>query len=204
MIDAYDVTIFDRSDHELEEFLMFCLAVAGKKATVIAQKIDQLLCGAEAGETPFDYVARLDAQGLLHDRLRAVKLGKYRVLSRAYPAVASLFKGRLREVSPADLETVVGIGPKTARYFLLHSRKDPGPIAVIDTHVMKFLRHIGHDVPLRLPTRAEYPRLEALMIEAAGRSGMSMADFDLAVWSHYASGGASPLPTFILEKENAR
>ena len=197
MIDAYDVTVFDRTHAQLEELLLFCLAVAGKKASMIAKKLEALLGGRDAGETPFSYVARLDACGELEASLRAVGMGKYRVLCRAYPEVARRFAGRLEEVSAVELETVVGIGPKTARYFLLHSRRDPGAIAVIDTHVMKYLRHIGHEVPARLPTRSQYPRLEALMIAAASASGMSMADFDLAVWAHYASRGVSPLPANV-------
>lgn len=195
MIDAYDVTKFDRTECELQEYLMFCLAVAGKKATVIAGKLNELLSGRSEDEDPFSYILRLEGCGSLEDELKRVRMGKYSLLGKAYPTVARLFSGRLSTAPISELEQVAGIGPKTARYFALHSRRDPGQIAVIDTHVMKYLRHIGHAVPGKLPTRSNYGRLERLMIDAASASGMSMADFDLAVWSHYASGGAKALPS---------
>lgn len=90
--------------------------------------------------------------------------------------------------------TIRGVGEKTSRYFLLHSRRDCGRIAVLDTHILKYLRHLGHIVPKGLPKGAGYARLEALVIAAADSAGMSMPDFDLAVWSHYASnpGGIKP------------
>lgn len=201
MIDAYDVTKFDRSERELQEYLMFCLAVAGKKATVIAAKLDEMLSGMKPEEDPFSYVLRLHSHGLLEAELMRVRMGKYSLLRHAYPMIAMRFIGRLSSVPISELETVKGIGPKTARYFALHSRSHPGDIAVIDTHVLKYLRDLGHSVPNRLPTRSNYGRLENLMIAAARRSGMGMAAFDLAVWSHYASGGATPLP--ILEQHGA-
>jgi Thermostable 8-oxoguanine DNA glycosylase len=194
MIDAYDVTRFDRTEAELQEYLMFCLAVAGKKASMIAQKLHDFLSPMEETETPFSYVSRLVAEDRLTGELLRVRMGKYGILGHAYPEIARRFPGRLATVPVAELETIRGIGPKTARYFVLHSRRDPGQIAVIDTHIMKYLRHLGHDVPVRLPTKANYARLEGLMIDAARMSGMPMADFDLAVWSHYASGGLAPLP----------
>ena len=201
MIDAYDVTRFDRTERELQEYLMFCLAVAGKKATVIASKLNELLTPMQPGEDPFSYVLRLQSHGLLEAELMRVRMGKYSLLRHAYPTIAMRFSGRLSSVPISELETVKGIGPKTARYFALHSRARPGDIAVIDTHVMKYLRHLGHPVPDRLPTRSNYRRLENLMIAAARSSGMGMADFDLAVWSHYASGGKTPLPS--LEQHGA-
>lgn len=195
MIDPHDVTNFSRSEAELQEYLMFCLAVAGKKASMIAGKLHAFLSGMHPGEDPFQYVLRLHASSELDGELRRIGMGKYSLLGKAYPTIAERFRGRLAHVPISELESVKGIGPKTARYFALHSRSTPGEIAVIDTHVMKYLRHLGHKVPKQLPTRSNYGRLEGLMIEAAKASGMSMADFDLAVWSHYASGGTSPLPS---------
>jgi thermostable 8-oxoguanine DNA glycosylase len=194
MIDPHDVTNFSRSEPELQEYLMFCLAVAGKKASMIAKKLNAFLSGSIPGEEPFAYVLRLHASSRLDAELRKVGMGKYDLLGKAYPMIAQQFRGRLAHVPIGELESIRGIGPKTARYFALHSRSAPGEIAVIDTHVMKYLRQIGHKVPKRLPTRSNYGRLERLMIDAAKASGMSMADFDLAVWNHYSSGGAWPLP----------
>lgn len=195
MIDAFKITDFRRNEHELEEYFLFCLAVAGKKASMISVKLEEFLSRRSAEEGPFDYVLRLASFGVLGDELRRVKMGKYGLLEHAYPASAALFYGRLSSAPVCELETMKGVGPKTARFFALHSRQDAGEIAVIDTHVMKFLRHMGHNVPPRMPDRRTYPRLEQLMLQAARDANMPMPQFDLAVWSHYASNGASPLPT---------
>lgn len=194
MIDAFKITDFARSEHELEEYFLFCLAVAGKKASMISSKLEQFLSRRSASEGPFDYVLRLESERSVGEELRRVKMGKYGLLEFAYPASARLFRGRLATAPVEELETIRGVGPKTARFFALHSRKEPGDIAVIDTHVLKYLRRIGHAVPDRMPDRRTYPRLERLMIDAAREAGMPMCQFDLAVWSHYASGGISPLP----------
>lgn len=191
MVDPFNVTNFERSLRELEEYFLFCVAVAGKKATMIAGKIDEFLSESRADETPFEYVLRLDFEGRLAERLLEVRLGKYAVLSRAYPLAAA--KPGLVHASSDELEMIPGVGPKTARFFILHTRPD-ARVAVIDTHVLKYLKSRGHKVPKGFPTGQTYARLEALMLEEIDASGMTGAEFDLAVWSHYASNGVSPLP----------
>lgn len=191
MVDPYNVTNFSRSRWELEEYFLFCAAVAGKKATMIAGKITQFLMEARADETPFEYVRRLVDEDRLTQRLKEVRLGKYAVLSSAY-ALAATTEGLL-EAEPEVLETIPGVGPKTARFFILHTRRG-ARVAVIDTHVLKYLKSRGRKVPKGFPTGRVYARLEAIMLEEMDASGMDRAEFDLAIWSHYASNGASPLP----------
>jgi len=43
MIDPSNITNFDRTDGELEEFALFAPAVAGKTADVQASKVNELL-----------------------------------------------------------------------------------------------------------------------------------------------------------------
>lgn len=195
MVDPFNVTDYSRSQHDLEEYFLFCLAVAGKKAVMIAAKVSAFLDGAAADESPFAYVLRLEREGTLADRLRDVKLGKYALLAQAYPAAA-----RVADISTApvdELEALPGVGPKTARFFVLHSRPE-ARVAVIDTHVLKFLRERGHDVPKGFPTSNAYSRLEGIMLREMDASGLPRAEFDLAVWSHYASNGATPLPVPLI------
>jgi len=193
MIDPYNITDFSRSRSDLEEFWLFCLAVAGKKATVIADKVAEFLKDAEEGETPFAYVRRLWSESTLRDRLKGVRLGKYALLEKAYSASVADAAPDLTTATAEDLESIPGVGPKTARFFILHSRKD-ARVAVIDTHVLKYLRMLGHSVPKGVPSGREYKRLEEIMLSEMDKSGMPRAEFDLAVWSHFASNGASPLP----------
>lgn len=194
MIDPFNVTDFDRSERDLEEYLFFCIAVANKTARIMAPKVALFLEASLPGESPFDCALRLEAQGLLLAELRRAKTGKYTTLVPAYPDAARRMRGRLSTATLDDLMTLKGVGEKTARYFVLHSRRDSGSIAVLDTHILKYLRHIGHDVPKGLPKGKVYARLEKLVIEAAQAAGMSMPEFDLAVWSHYASNPGADRP----------
>lgn len=191
MVDPYDVTDYGRGRSALEEYFLFCVAVAGKKAVMIAAKVAEFLEGSQPGESPFEYVLRLDGEGSLAARLKETRIGKYALLAKAYPAAARL--GDVSAATVEELEALPGVGPKTARFFVLHSRKD-ARVAVIDTHVLKFLRERGHETPKGFPTGAAYRRLEGLMLDEMEASGLSRAEFDLAVWSHYASNGKTPLP----------
>lgn len=194
MVDPFQITDFKRDDTALQEFWLFCVAVAGKKATMIASKIDEFLSGCQDGETPFDYVRRLASEDRLIERMTEVRLGKYALLDRAWRFTVSEAGPDLRTAQVSELQSIHGVGFKTSRFFILHSRAD-ADVAVIDTHVLKYLASLGHEVPDTIPVGETYLRLEAIMLDAARAAGMPMADFDLAVWKHYASGGAHPLPS---------
>jgi thermostable 8-oxoguanine DNA glycosylase len=193
MVDPYAITNFNRTESELQEFWLFCMAVAGKKATMIAGKIGEFLEEKSEGATPFDYVRRLVEENRLRERMMAVKLGKYALLEKGYAGSVSA-DGPDFTTAPADrLQEIQGVGFKTSRFFVLHSRRD-ADVAVIDTHVLKYLASLGHQVPSTIPTGDAYLALEKIMLTAARTAGMSMAEFDLRVWKHYASNGQHPLP----------
>jgi thermostable 8-oxoguanine DNA glycosylase len=194
MIDPTKITHFARTQHELEEFWLFCIAVAGKTASQIAAKIDQFLSGKTASEGPYDYVRRLITEDRLRPELERVKMGKYRLLVQGYAECVADSGPDLSTATPRDLEAIYGVKHKTARFFILHSREN-ADVAVIDTHVLKYLKHRGHDnIPDSVPQTARYYEIEELMKSEARLSALSFADFDLAVWNHYSSKGASPLP----------
>ncbi|MNK44132.1 hypothetical protein D3C87_628550 [compost metagenome] len=61
--------------------------------------------------------------------------------------------------------------------------------------MLKYLKHIGApNVPDSIPNGPDYLRLEKLLLAEAAKKKLAMADFDLAIWSHYAGGGVTPLP----------
>ena len=193
MVDPFEITDFGRGDAALQEFWLFCVAVAGKKATMIAGKVDEFLSGRAEGELPFDYVRRLVSEGRLVSRMQEVKIGKYALLDKAWSFTVSDAGPDLRTASADELQAIHGVGFKTSRFFVLHSRAD-ADVAVIDTHVLKYIASLGHEVPSSIPVGEPYLKLEAIMLSAARSAGMTMADFDLMVWKHYASGGVHPLP----------
>lgn len=203
MIDPYKITNYNRTDDELAEFWLFCLAVAGKKATMIAKKVDQFLEPARAPNQIFKgyfswlfYMANSGNCGSnLSHSLRSVKMGKYALLERGYAESAAKGIDWFRTASAEDIrKDITGAGYKTSRFFTLHSRANE-QVAVIDTHMLKYLNHIGApNVPDGIPNGSDYLRLEKILLAEAAKKKIAMADFDLKIWSHYASNGATPLP----------
>lgn len=189
MVDPTDVTKFDRNDHDLQEFWLFCLSVAGKSAATQVRNLDAFLRAAP-GTTPFDKISRLIAAGRLREALVDARMGQYRRLVRSLTESLSL---DLRTCTVADLEAIHGVGPKTARMLVMHSR--PGQrVAALDTHLLKFLRANGHpDAPKGTPASPKvYRRYEEAFLALADASGMGIAEFDLEIWRSLARLPAEP------------
>lgn len=193
-IDPFAITNYNRTDEELEAFWLFCLAVAGKKATTMASKVDSFI-NLTPEFSPFTTISRMDFIGTLNDSLKRIKMGKYSLLEKGYSESANKGVSWFRTASAEDIrKNITGAGYKTSRFFTLHSRANE-KVAVIDTHMLKYLNHIGaSNVPKSIPTGNDYLRLEQVLLAEAARKNMNMADFDLAIWSHYSSGGKTPLP----------
>jgi hypothetical protein len=133
MIDPNAVTDTARTVPQLEEFLLFCVVVAGKNADQQSRKLEAFLRGRE----PFRYVRSLGRSGALTDRLKEVRLGKYTLLAEAFARLAASDLD-LRACPWSELTAFPGIGIKTAKFFVLHSR--PGEMhGVLDTHVLSWI-----------------------------------------------------------------
>lgn len=187
MIYAEDITKYNCTTAELEERIMFWVAVAGKNANTQAHKLDEFLAlmrdGVRRPYSPFELIRRtLDVDKTLVLHMKAVGLGKYSLMERAYTMLARS-KWDLRTVSVETLETVPGIGPKTARCFVLHSREG-ARVAGLDRHVMRYLAAKGHcpDGQLAPGSPKEYARLEQAFLTECDTYGMTPADFDLMLW----------------------
>jgi thermostable 8-oxoguanine DNA glycosylase len=48
------------------------------------------------------------------------------------------------------------------------------------------MRELGYNVPKSTPTKKKYLEIERTFLELADKSGMSIAEFDLAIWNKYA------------------
>jgi hypothetical protein len=203
MIDPTNVTKYDRTDAELEEYFLFCTVVAGKTAMTQARLLDNFLNSLPMAEaSPFEriFARSMSGPGLM-SKLKASRLGQYNRLHRCWlQAIALLCNdplqarimgfsacGRtLRNCTLDDLESIPGIGPKTARFFLLHTRPNQ-KVAALDTHILHYLRDQGVETPKGSPGKgAKYRELELKFIELAEASGSSVADFDLQIWRQYS------------------
>lgn len=192
MIDPSDVTKFDRTDAELEEFLLFCIIVAGKKATTQAKKLDQFLNSIPdiARNTPFQIISEMINQGLLMDYIKASGMGQYNRLYRVFSEVLTL---DLRACTTDDLEVIKGIGPKTSRYFLLHSRNNQD-LAVLDRHILRWMSEkFGIKTPSNTPsTRKTYKFLEDMYVAYCKENNVSTATLDLAIWNWQSNKKLTP------------
>jgi len=185
MIDPARITNYSMNDYELQEMVIFWVCVAGKTATTIARCLDNLLEKIDAKErNPFEVIANIPKEELAI-KLRDNGIGCYTLKARAIKELATS-NLNLRECSIDDLEKIYGIGMKTSRCFIMHSRPEV-QCAGLDTHVLKFLKDQGHDVPKSTPgTKKKYLELEKLFINYVKKAGKTAAELDLEIWRKYS------------------
>ncbi len=199
MIDPQFVTKFDRTDRELQEFFIFAVCVAGKTATTTARAVERflnLLAYEEAEPATKDCMLRpltmvsLFSQTEVAEEMRKAGIGCYNQKAAAVSTAAKAVRAKmlnLRTCSIAELEALPWVGPKTARFFLLHTRPNVRA-AAIDTHILKHLAANGVQVPKQTPPAGRtYSRLEESFLTLADAANMTPADYDLQVWRSYAT-----------------
>lgn len=166
--------------------LIFAAVVAGKSEGFARKVVGRLL---EGDRLPFQTIHGLISDDRLDAALRLVRSGSYTRLGRCLP---ELIKLNPTTCTVEELEAVPGVGPKTARAFLLWTRPD-SRYAALDTHILKYLRFLGYAAPKSTPTGRKYQDLEIAFIQQAEVLGMTPAALDSQVWEHYAKG-APALP----------
>lgn len=193
MIDPVNMTRYGLSEQELEEVILFCCAVAGKNALTTAKALDKFLIGLRADNaldfdgSPFDLILgdlySNNTQEFLAQRLKSCGMGCYNHRARTFLALAHSNLD-LKTCSIEELEQIPGIGPKTARYFLLHTRENVR-VSVLDTHILRFMSDLGYQVPRSTPTGKRYLEIEQWFLNEADLSDKSLAQFDLDIWNEY-------------------
>lgn len=191
MIDPSNITNFNRTDEELEEFALFCPCVAGKTAKIQAGKLNDFLENLEKryGEgSPFDLVLKAAEDEILEDEMREVKIGKYSTLVPCFRALALNDVDNLRSIGVETLKQYPGIGDKTARFFIMHSREDT-EVATLDTHVLSWMdENLDVTVHPNAPrSTREYKRLEHHFLKEAERRGRHPAHLDLEIWNEHSA-----------------
>lgn len=188
LIDPNDVVCYTRDENELQMFWLFCLVVAGKTAKTQARLLDNFIQSldspyGEFNDTPMGRIHMAERQGVLLDRIKESRLGQFNRLHKAFMQSTMV---NLSEATVAELETIHGVGPKTARMFVMMSRKDQR-YAALDTHVLKHLRANGVEAPLSTPSGGKkYDLLEQEFLKLADASEMEVAEYDLMVWKQYS------------------
>jgi thermostable 8-oxoguanine DNA glycosylase len=184
LIDPKKITNFTRTQAELQSFFLFGLFCAGKNSDYAAKCLAKLLHNNE-GETPFEVLKNLGETGI-HNVLVASKIGQYGRLTKAIMDAVYL---DLSTCTLEELMSVHGVGPKTARFFLVHTRPNC-EYAVLDTHILKYMRDKGCTLaPENTPTNYKlYVELEKAFLYHAKIDFpfMSIADIDLTLWMKYS------------------
>ena len=173
------------SAFELEAKLFYSAVVAGKCATFANQCVARWLENVWSEETPFLTAARLDLDGSLEASLRKARTGNYQKLIRVL-RIAMLKKIDLSMVSPGELETIPGIGPKTSRFFVVWTRPEERH-AVLDVHILRWLAGKGYDVPVHTPSKKRYAEIEQMFLGEADKAGKTPRELDFEIWSRSAS-----------------
>jgi thermostable 8-oxoguanine DNA glycosylase len=171
--------------YEKEYFLIFSILVAGKKASIAMEKTWRLLEFTWGDETPFDYIYFLIKKERLMLQLHQVKIGQYDRINRA---LRDIIKLDVNTCTLDDLLACHGVGSKTARFFLTHTRKD-AEYAVLDTHILKWLKGIiGSSVPKSTPSGKKYLQLEKKCIDLLKLHfpKLSLAEADFEIWKRFA------------------
>ena len=192
MINPAEVTNYNRTQYELEEFILFCINVAGKKSAIEAPKLEVFIERAKditKEGTPFNCIKKLIKLGRLNEIMHWAKLSPYAQRYNSYVAVAKIKD--LQSVTLNRLLQVPGIGLKTARFFLSHSREDFDE-PMLDTHILRFLRDQGYvDAPKSTPTNENtYHYFANIFKNIARQLGKSVTDLDLEIWKQYSGTAA--------------
>jgi thermostable 8-oxoguanine DNA glycosylase len=200
-IDPYNITDFNRTEEELQLFLLFCIVVAGKTAYIQADKLEQFLCSVNKrlmmpeNAKPFQTIKSAEQHGILFEEIKLAKLGQYKKIFSGFKYISER-EYNLNKMTPKILEEIPGVGMKTSRFFLLHSDtfyKDK--IAILDTHILKFIKeNIDDRAPKSTPViPLTYRFWEDMFLNWCEKNNKNVADFDLEVWKSYARTKKDPL-----------
>jgi thermostable 8-oxoguanine DNA glycosylase len=193
-IDPYNITNYNRTEEELQLFLLFCIVVAGKTAYIQAEKLEQFLLSVNERlmmpdhVLPFQTIKSADQHCILFEEIKKAKLGQYKKIYSGFKFIAER-EYNLNRMTPKILEEIPGVGMKTRRFFLLHSDsfyKDK--IAILDTHILKFIKeNIDDRAPKSTPViPLTYRFWEDMFLSWCLNNNKNVADFDLEVWKSYA------------------
>jgi len=198
MIDPTKMTRYGLNQHQLEETALFSVLAVQANAASSAKRLDWILrylrkiFKKDRRTGPFAILQRwlaFHSIAELRAMMKSLGIGKHGMKSRAFFEL--VYSGLdLKTCTLEDLEKIHGIGRKTSRFFVLHTRPKVR-VAALDTHILAYMRDQGFDVPQSAPGSAKrYNEIEQQFIEHADSLGRDIAEFDLEIWNEYSKNGA--------------
>lgn len=186
MINLDEVTKFDRTTAELEEFAIFSVLVAGKTAKTMVKRLDSLVYNRYLWHvSPFNCIKSYPTIKELAEEMRGRGIGCYNNKAKSiYQLIRSDLD--LKTCTVDDLEKIYGIAEKTSRFFILHTRPNQ-QIAALDRHILHYMQDMGvANVPSNTPKGRQYKRLEQEFISLCQQQNKTPAQLDLEVWYKYS------------------
>jgi hypothetical protein len=164
--------------------LLYSTVVAGKSAKFACNVMGRL--DKMRGNIPIIHFFEIYDVELV---CRQIKTGNYNKITKCWNEILDWFRNKSdinwSEVSPLEIELIHGIGPKTSRFFLLWMNKN-AEYAALDTHILKWMKSKGHDVPRSTPPSKKYLTIEQYFIREAKLRNMTPAELDWKIWDAYA------------------
>lgn len=197
MVDPINMTQYSLNDEQLEECILFCIGVAGKPALTTARLLENLLQTAHARREkttwmkPFQALRKYKTVDSMVALLKASRFGCFTLKGKGFHFMAN--SGfNLQNCTAEQLYECPGVSLKTAKFFVLHTRRDQ-EIACLDTHVLKWFRVLGYkNVPKGSPqSHKVYQKWEDVFLAECKKHEMKAADLDLEIWNHYAGNKPS-------------
>ncbi len=189
-VDPDNITHYDLSEAQLQAQLVWWLCAAGHNGRTTAKALDRFWAhlyrpfDPENPPLAFTVLDAYDTNELARELKRA-GIGGYAVKSRGLTQLGCSGID-LKTCTADELETFAGIGPKTARCFLLHTRPD-ARYAGLDTHVLHFLRDLGYDTPRSTPSNPKtYAKWEKVFLNLVDLTDRTPAQIDLLIWRVYS------------------
>lgn len=191
----YSIGLYNpcRTKANTEGFILLSVVVAGKTAKVQYDKLIHFLSvgiveffreNNKLPKTPFEVIRRMLDSETLEVSLVVSKLGQYRRLKRTF---TELVKNNYK-LSVEGLESIYGIGPKTARMIIMYCTNKQN-VAILDTHILKYLAAVGIKPVLKqTPRGLLYSKLEKEFLNLCVLLKITPQILDFAIWSAYESG----------------
>lgn len=164
---------------QLTMFLLWCTVTPGKKSETITPRFNNLF-------KKHDTKSLLNSHGRhIHTLLKKEGIGQYDRLMKCWKTIRNIKPiGQLKTITREELVTIPGIGPKTASFFIVHSRKWQ-EMAVLDVHILDWVReqYPLFKIPEQTPQDLNvYRQIEGLFLGRACQLNMSPADLDNHIW----------------------
>lgn len=133
----------------------------------------------EEGNTPFDRIRKMIRTDMLLENLKKVKMGNYTILQKCLRKLINI-----KELTIENLEKIPKIGSKTSRMILLHSQKNVR-YAVLDTHILRYMRENLGTKEISTPSKKKYLELEKIFLNHCDILGRDASELDLEIWKRY-------------------